>query len=602
MTKPIDVPKKALNPPKIGHNGYDGFHPGRVDRLKAGSTRKGWDGSDSRALPCDILLEHDVEIKVRDGTKLYADLYWPADIVEKEKVPIIVGWSPYGKKYSALLMVNVCVWSCGLKPSDMSGWEKFECLDPAIWCPKGYAFAAVDERGAGHSEGDVELMGLKTAQDGYDVIEFLARLDKCNGNIGMAGNSALAISQYWIASLNPPSLKAIAPWEGLSDLYRDQFGRGGIFIVSNFKLISSLIIRGFNEIEDFEQCFAKFPLATSPFWTDKRIDMTKIKVPTFLMGSDVSSLHTMGTLQAWKEIDTPEKWLRWGALQEWTELYGTNGDEHDANAELAGFFDKYLKGKDNKWDVETPRVRMSLLQMGNKDAIENIVVPDWPLPNTSYDNYYLCPDGTLSTTPPSTAGVKAYDSNNLKAPASFSIKFDKQTILCGLPKAHLFMSCDDHNDMDVYIQIRKLDAEGRVLKHVQVPMDRRQIKDYFDIPEKDHSGTLVHPGSLGILRASRRHIDRERTFHPQFPFHPHSRDDYVEPGIVVELEIGIWHAGILYDAGETLRVDIMGVNPLYPELRDFNNGALGNVGLHKIHMSEKYPSRVILPIIPGLDF
>ena len=32
----------------------------------------------------------------------------------------------------------------------------------------------------------------------------------------------------FIAAEQPPHLKAIAPWEGISDIYREQYGRGGI--------------------------------------------------------------------------------------------------------------------------------------------------------------------------------------------------------------------------------------------------------------------------------------------------------------------------------------------------------------------------------------
>jgi uncharacterized protein len=77
-------------------------------------------------------------------------------------------------------------------------------------------------------QGNVELLGDQDAEDGFDVIECLAKLPWCNGNVGMAGNSALAISQYFIAAQQPPSLKAIAPWEGLGDMYREQFVRGGM--------------------------------------------------------------------------------------------------------------------------------------------------------------------------------------------------------------------------------------------------------------------------------------------------------------------------------------------------------------------------------------
>jgi putative CocE/NonD family hydrolase len=73
-------------------------------------------------------------------------------------------------------------------------------------------------------------MGTQEAEDGYDVVEAIAKMGWCNGNVGLAGNSLLAIVQWFIAQLQPPSLKAIAPWGGCGDLHREQFVRGGIYI------------------------------------------------------------------------------------------------------------------------------------------------------------------------------------------------------------------------------------------------------------------------------------------------------------------------------------------------------------------------------------
>lgn len=158
-------------------------------------------------------------------------------------------------------MLPVTTWKCGIVSSDLSGWEKFEvravpfpsspladepylqALDPAVWCPRGYAIASVDIRGSGHSSGSVQIMGQNMGEDGFDVIEELAKKDWCNGKVGLAGNSVrhklvqtrgprpsfsltfcprqfLAISQWHIAAQQPPSLKAIAPWEGCGDLFR----------------------------------------------------------------------------------------------------------------------------------------------------------------------------------------------------------------------------------------------------------------------------------------------------------------------------------------------------------------------------------------------
>jgi putative CocE/NonD family hydrolase len=155
---------------------------------------KGWNGYSAAPLESDIQIDHDVEIKVRDGCRLYVEVYRPAHMKEGEKVPAILGWSPYGKKYSGLSMLPMTTWHCYVKRTDLSGLEKFEGLDPRTWCPKGYAIISVDTRGAGNSDGQIPIMGSQDAEDGYDVVEAVAQLPWCNGSVDMAGNSALAIS------------------------------------------------------------------------------------------------------------------------------------------------------------------------------------------------------------------------------------------------------------------------------------------------------------------------------------------------------------------------------------------------------------------------
>src|SRR5260221_785608 len=48
------------------------------------------------------------------------------------------------------------------------------------------------------------------------------------GAVGLLGVSYLAISQWKAAALQPPGLKAICPWEGFTDAYRDLARPGGI--------------------------------------------------------------------------------------------------------------------------------------------------------------------------------------------------------------------------------------------------------------------------------------------------------------------------------------------------------------------------------------
>jgi len=101
-------------------------------------------------------------------------------------------------------------------------------LDPAEWVPRGYAIVNVDPRGVGDSDGDVRWWGRSEGRDGHDVIEEFAKLSWSNGKIGLAGNSWLAMSQYFIAAEQPPHLAAIAPLEGATDPVREDSLRGGI--------------------------------------------------------------------------------------------------------------------------------------------------------------------------------------------------------------------------------------------------------------------------------------------------------------------------------------------------------------------------------------
>lgn len=85
---PVEISMKAIDKPRVGYNGYTGFHPGKTEILKKGHTNKGWNNLDGKPLKCDILVEHDVAIVCRDGTTLYGDIYRPAD--QQEKIPCIL--------------------------------------------------------------------------------------------------------------------------------------------------------------------------------------------------------------------------------------------------------------------------------------------------------------------------------------------------------------------------------------------------------------------------------------------------------------------------------------------------------------------------------
>ena len=113
------------------------------------------------------IYEKDVQISMRDGIILRADIFRPAG---SDPVPALLPWSPYGKSgrgQSALANVVIVTSvddSIGIRLTDMpggmgipmanlSGFEKFEGPDPAEWVPRGYAVINIDSRGSWDSQG-----------------------------------------------------------------------------------------------------------------------------------------------------------------------------------------------------------------------------------------------------------------------------------------------------------------------------------------------------------------------------------------------------------------------------------------------------------------
>lgn len=585
------APVVPIKPPQVGEGGYQGLNP-HDEVLPTGWK---YPHPNARPLPAPILVEHDVPLTMRDGVTLRADIYRPPGAGSGDTaalVPAILAWSPFGKKFNGLMSLDLMVpWSLGIAPGTLSGLEKFEGPDPADYVPRGYAVVNIDTRGTGDSDGVMGFLGTQEAEDGYDTIEALARLPWCSGAVGMAGNSHLAIAQWFIAAQRPPSLRAIAPWEGCGDLYREQFGRGGVYGGDMFdKLIVAHMLRGRHGVESFREKFRQQPLVDA-WWADKRPDMRRISVPAYLTGTWTNTMHGMGVIRAWRELQTGQKWLRWHGTQEWYDLYGNQAGKQ----ELLSFFDRFLKGVANDWEA-TPRIRYAALRFGTQDPIENLVSETFPPEEAKNTALFLAADGKLvGAAPPSETTNISYDSQNDES-VSFTHVFDRTTRMLGISKAVLYMSCDDANDLDVHVFIEKLDAQGRPMTNLNIPWAAAPVTSTDEIAPRDASEVVVYKGPSGVLRASHRAVDAARsTLHPNWPFHPHDAEDKIVPGTVVRLDVGIWATGIQYEAGEALRVVVGG---RYRGVSHFGTSEHTiNRGRHKLLLGKDHPSQVILPLL-----
>ena len=260
-----------------------------------------------------VICDQDVAIPMRDGTITYADVFRPKET--SEKVPAIIAYSFFGKRPSADFGME---WQTnGVPYGSHSIYTKFEAPDPLYWCSKGYAIVNYDIRGIGNSEGDAYAWSSQEGRDGYDLIEWIAGQSWCNGKVGLAGNSALAMCQWRIAAEQPPHLAAIAPWEGTGEIYREFINKGGITEYGfNQFLTADFVGNGY--IEDIYLNAKEYPL-NNAYWEDKVPKWEKIDVPAYVTGG-WNHFHLRGATRGFMNISSTQKWLRVHREFEWPDI------------------------------------------------------------------------------------------------------------------------------------------------------------------------------------------------------------------------------------------------------------------------------------------
>ena len=537
-----------------------------------------------KPLDCDIRFLKDVPVKMRDGVIIYTDIFLP---VAEEKVPVLIGWSPYGKSAgTAPRYVNLFN-MLGMGNAWGSGLTKFEAPDPAYWVQHGYAVCNPDARGIAHSEGDITMIGSQEAEDCYDLIEWLATQSWCNQKTALSGTSYLAFSQWFIAAGQPPHLTCISPTEGLQDAYRDLAYIGGI---PDPNFIHRLQINHVSATgakrEDMAAELEAYPLVNCELWQDKIADVSKITVPAYVVASYSNTLHTMGTFRSWRSMGSTEKWLRIHDTQEWPDYYSV-----EATKELRRFFDYYLFGKQNGWD-KTPTVRYSILDFQGHNRT-NLIAETFPPKESKMQRYYLSGrTRTLQLTADTNEMPLRYFPEALPCRVSFQTTFEKDTSFIGYPKVKLFMEAENTDDMDVFVWVQKIDKLGNVLSEFVVPNRNAALQDFT----QDGASALRYKGPSGRLRASCRHLDPKLST-DDVPAYSFDRVEKLSEKEIVELDIVLSPIGMTYYEGDTLRVMISSKDEIGSVMPGTPGCITNNKGIHILHTGGKYASYLQMPLM-----
>ena len=143
--------------------------------------------------------EHDVAVKMRDGTILYADIYRPT---ASGRFPVLLSRTPYVKD---------------------GGWYA-DFANKAV--QRGYCVVIQNTRGRYKSGGEFYPFRDESS-DGYDTVEWAAEQPWSNGKVGMFAMSYIGVTQWLAAAANPPHLVAIFPALTASDYHDGWVYRGG---------------------------------------------------------------------------------------------------------------------------------------------------------------------------------------------------------------------------------------------------------------------------------------------------------------------------------------------------------------------------------------
>ncbi len=553
----------------------------------------------SAARAYGLVIEKDVDVPMRDGARLKADVFRPDD---GGKFPAILNLGPYQKDKLWIPPANL-----EEKPNPLMNWET---INPQWWVPNGYAAVRVDGRGSGKSPGQGDPWSLQEAIDFYDAIEWAAKQPWCSGKIGLSGISYYAINQWFVANLQPPSLAAIIPWEGFADLYRDALFHGGLLslFMPNWyvaHMMHHLIGRASQHNPDTWQT------NTLHFWLHNSLDSgafrgsqaqwDKITLPMYSVGNwSGMGLHLRGNTEAFMRAATSHKKLRIHAGTHVHPFY-----TEDGRRDQLRFFDYWLKGIDNGV-MDEPPVKLAIRK--GRDEVEWRYEHEWPLKRTQWSKFYFdlskpAPgmaenSGGLVPANPDKSAARSYPATSLGSMGSTSaassqvmgggIKPDMgialetpplpQDMEITGPVAASFWVSSSTEDMDLFLTLRNIDADGN------------------EILETGQQGAPV-PVAKGWLRVSHRELDPELSL-PYRPYHRHQRRHYLTPGEIVKVDVEIWPTSMVFRRGHRIRLDIqprdgVGSASYMHYHADYNSGT------NTIHAGGKHESFLLLPIIPA---
>ena len=525
--------------------------------------------------PGTVVSDLDAAVVTRDGTVLRVNVYRPPG---DGPFPVLMSAHPYGKdklprrtgrRSIFTVQYRIMNQPAPVVHSTLTGWE---APDPAWWVGQGYAVINADLRGAGTSDGVGSLLSDQEAEDIYDLIEWAGTQSWSTGNVALIGVSYLAMSQYKVAALEPPSLRAICPWEGLTDSYRDLMCPGGVYEDGFATVWTSLSTRLARLSTDMAKERKARPLRDD-WWQSLVPDLNKITVPMLICTSfSDNGMHSRGSFRAFDQASSDDRFAYTHRGAKWATFYGTDG----RRAQLA-FFDRYLRA-DNA-APPPPRVRLEVRESRDK-VVEVRDEQEWPLARTEWTSLYLAPDGQLTDTVPDSAGQVRFNPRRRAAAFTYTMPADME--LTGPMAARLWIEADGADDINLFVGVEKW------RRHQWVPFEGSY-------------GYGRDRVTTGWQKASLRELDTQQSTDAQ-PVHTFLNPQPLRNGESVCVDIALGPSATLFRAGESLRLLVSGrwLAPRNPLTGQFPAHYRPSTATNStLRWGPERPARLLIPLIPA---
>ena len=549
-----------------------------------------------------VRVKKNVAVPMRDGIKLYANIYKPdAD----GRFPVILIRLPYGK-------------------------DEPYCVMPAYgkyFARKGYVCVVQDVRGKYASEGKFEPF-VNEGADGYDTLDWIAGQPWCDGNIGMTGESYYGYTQWVVAWSNHPNLKCIAPGETFPDTYAVGYDRGALCLQTmgtwayemNARKVNNPLRLDYWHLPlvsmdddagvrcDYYKDWIRHP-SRDAFWEPinainvcQKYNQVKIPIYHWCGWYDVL---LPGTISSWRGVQENSDSMETRKNQ-WLLLPPTDheitppethrigridiGKEAWTYDRLQRFFDYWLKGADNGFD-RTPRVEIFTIG-DNKWRYEE----EWPPARVKYTRYYfhsgegantLHGDGLLNREEPGDEPTDSYvyDPND---PITISLEMELWSLAQTLKDR---ASVEQRADVLVYIT-PKLEKDLEITGPITVTLfaaSSARDTDFTAVLVDVFPDGYTHMIQEGIVRARYRNSDSEASL--------------IEPGKIYEYTIDLRATSYVVKQEHRIRVEISSSNfdrwDRNPNTgHEFGMDAETMKATQTIYHDRQHPSHITLPVIP----